>query len=74
MFVRGLHSSHHEALSSMKQLYCPDCKDWVDTFCEDNSFDHEFGVEWLFDYKCDQCSALLKTEKKRPDRRDCEPE
>lgn len=58
----------------MKQFFCPDCKDLVDTEVEDNSFDHEFGVEWIFDYTCRQCGALLKTERTRPTKRNCEPD
>lgn len=58
----------------MKLLYCPDCKDLVETEMENNSFDHEFGTEWLFDYKCGQCGSLLKTEHSRFKRSSCEPE
>jgi hypothetical protein len=50
------------------QFYCPDCGDTVPVEVEDNSFDHEFGTEWIFDYHCHKCKRLLHTRRERPTR------
>lgn len=47
-------------------FFCPDCDDYMDVTEEDNSFDHEFGVERIYDYYCVGCKSLLHTLRTRP--------
>lgn len=42
-------------------IFCPDCNDFMDVTEEDNSFDHEFGVDRIYDYYCVGCKSLLHT-------------
>jgi len=50
----------------MTTLFCPDCNDEVPVIIDDCSFDHEFGVEWIFDYHCAECERLLHTRRSKP--------
>lgn len=49
------------AIYSFELLFCPDCKSEVEAYVEDCSFDHEFGVERIYDYYCVGCNHLLHT-------------
>lgn len=48
------------------QIFCPDCESHVDIKAEDHSVEHEFGTEWVIDFHCAVCSALLQTRRSKP--------
>ena len=58
-----LQQTQREVVKGMEldQLFCPDCGKDVQTVCHNESFDHELGTEWLFDFKCIECEYLLHT-------------
>ena len=39
--------------------HCGTCEKDVAILVEDNSFDHEFGTRWSYDFKCVHCGRLL---------------
>lgn len=50
----------------MPTLFCPDCNADMSVEIDDQSFDHEFGVERLFDWYCSGCNRLLHTSRSKP--------
>jgi len=46
--------------------YCEVCGDEVDTYIDDTSFDHEFGVHLQYDIKCKECDNILEACNGRP--------
>lgn len=49
------------SMDDYEKLFCPDCNEETHTLCENNSFDHEFGTEHIYDFYCLICGNLLKT-------------
>lgn len=41
------------------EWWCDTCKKDVAILVEDNSFDHEFGTRFTYDFKCVHCERLL---------------
>jgi len=50
----------------MTTCFCPDCDAEMSVEIDDCSFDHEFGVERVYDWYCCGCNRLLRTTKSKP--------
>lgn len=61
MPLRGSDSSDDEADLGMskQEWWCETCQKDVAVAVHDESFDHEFGTRWLYDFKCVHCERLL---------------
>lgn len=63
MPLRSRNASHNQTIFSltMDEYFCDDCNSMRQINVVDESFDHEFGTQWIFDYCCVECGNILHT-------------